>query len=63
MALPHGRDRRGASVRHWMGYAIDALAVRGQMPPSALVNLVLTAYCKRQRGKTPPAPRRVSQPN
>ena len=50
------------SVRPWTIYAIDVLARREQIPPSMLVDRVLTAYARRQRDKIPAAPRGVEGP-
>lgn len=51
------------SVRRWTIYAIDVLARREQIPPSVLVDRVLTAYARRHRVKVAcPAPRGVAGP-
>lgn len=52
----------GRSGRPWTIYAIDVLAHREQIPPSVLVDRVLTAYARRHRGKVLVPPRGVAGP-
>ncbi|MDP3938281.1 MAG: hypothetical protein Q8R92_09115 [Deltaproteobacteria bacterium] len=46
-----------------MVYAVEVLAQGEHVPAPILVDRMLTAYCRRQRDKIPPAPRGVQGPN